>query len=534
MTLEQEQVRAAASDAAWWKAGVVYQVYPRSFQDSNADGIGDLAGIEARLDYLVALGVDAIWISPIFPSPMVDFGYDITDYRDIDPMFGTLADFDRLVRAAHGKGLRILLDFVPSHTSDQHPWFIQSRASRRNPKRDWYIWRDAKPDGSPPNNWISEFGGPSWTWDAATGQYYHNTFLSEQPALNWENPEVRAAMLDVIRFWYGRGVDGLRVDAITHIAPEVDAGDNPPNPDWTPDMGPTHSLLQVHSKNTPGCYEIVRLMRQVSDAFPGRVLIGETNGALEDVMRYYGPDLDLFQLPFNFGLVGAPWSADGIAGLVETYEAALPEGAWPNWVLGNHDVARIASRVGAAQARVAAALLLTLRGTPTLYQGDELGMESAEIPPEAVQDPWEKQVPGLGLGRDPVRTPMPWSGAPNAGFSAASPWLPVFLPPEGDVATQEGAPGTMLTFVRSLIALRRAEVALTDGSYRMLTATDDVLVFERRAGGDRLVVCLNFSGEDRPAGVGGTVRLSSVPGREGTVVTDLRLGPDEAVILRPA
>ncbi|MCA8879294.1 MAG: DUF3459 domain-containing protein [Rhodobacteraceae bacterium] len=528
-----EAITADPTTASWWQKAIIYQVYPRSFQDSNGDGIGDLAGIETRLDYLVDLGVDAIWISPIFPSPMTDFGYDVTDYCDIDPMFGTLADFDRLVVSAHAKGLKIVLDFVPSHTSDRHPWFVESRSSRNNPKRDWYIWRDAKPDGSPPNNWISEFGGPSWTWDEATGQYYHNTFLSEQPALNWRNPEVQAAMLDVIRFWYARGVDGLRVDAITHIAPDVDKGDNPPNPDWQAHMSPTHSHLQVHSKNTPESYEMTRFMRKVSDEFPDRALIGETSGTLEDVMRYYGDDLDLFHLPFNFALLTAPWDAEHIAGLVETYETALPDGAWPNWVLGNHDCARIASRSGPAQAAVAAMMLLTLRGTPTLYQGDELGMESAPIAPHEVQDPWEKRVPGLGLGRDPARTPMPWDTGAQSGFSPVASWLPVHVPSGGPVSAQEQDPGSMLAFVKALIALRRSEPALVEGSYRLVTSENDVFVFERSLGCDTLYVCLNFSNEARPVDVGGMCLLSSNPERTGALLGRLKLEPNEAVILCP-
>ena len=533
MSHDQHSQTKSPEGSDWWQSAIVYQIYPRSFQDSNGDGIGDLAGIEARLDYLVDLGIDTVWISPIFPSPMADFGYDVTDYCDIDPMFGNLADFDRLVAAAHGKGLRILLDFVPSHTSEKHPWFVESRASRNNPKRDWYIWRDARPDGSPPNNWISEFGGPSWTWDATTEQYYHNTFLPEQPALNWRNREVKSAMANVIRFWYKRGIDGLRVDAVTHIAPNVDAGDNPPNPEWAVHMSPAHSHLQIHSKNTIESYEMVRLMRQVSDEFPDRVLIGETSGTLEEVMRYYGDELDLFHLPFNFALLHAPWEASHIAGLIEIYEAALPERAWPNWVLGNHDAARIATRIGTRQARVAATLLLTLRGTPTLYQGDELGMESAEIPPEAVQDPWEKRVPGLGLGRDPVRTPMPWTDDEGSGFSSTASWLPMHHPAEGDVATQRGDSGSILNYSRALIALRRTERALSEGSFRMLEATNDLLIFERTAGNDRLVVCLNFSGEKKHAMVAGLILLSSASGRAGTMVSELCLDADEAAIVSP-
>ena len=520
----------SAAAAEWWKTAVVYQIYPRSFQDSNGDGVGDLAGIVTRLDAMVALGVDAIWISPIFPSPMADFGYDVSDYCGIDPMFGTLEDFDHLVAAAHERGLKVILDFVPSHSSDQHPWFVESRSSRDNPKRDWYIWRDAKPDGSAPNNWISEFGGPAWTWDPATQQYFLHIFLPDQPALNWRNPEVRAAMLDSVRFWYDRGVDGFRVDAIGHVAPDADGGDHPANPDWLEHMGPARSHIQIHAAHQPLAYEIVREMRAITEAYPDRVLIGETCGTLDQVMSYYGEELDAFHMPFNFALLQARWDAATIAGIVDTYEAALPAGAWPNWVLGNHDCGRIASRAGRDQARVAATLLLTLRGTPTLYQGDELGMESAPIRPEEVQDPWEKRVPGLGLGRDPARTPIPWEEGATAGFTTGKPWLPVHLPRGGTAAAQAADPDSMLSFVRALLALRRDEPALSLGDYRTLAATDGVYGYERRLGDRAVTVWLNFTGEAKPLPAAGKVMLSSDPARDRAAPATA-LAPNEALIL---
>ncbi|WP_235868618.1 MULTISPECIES: alpha-amylase family glycosyl hydrolase [Meridianimarinicoccus] len=525
---------AAQATPAWWQTAVIYQIYPRSFQDSDGDGIGDLAGIESRLDELVALGVGAIWISPFFPSPMVDFGYDVSDYCGVDPMFGTLADFDRMLAAAHTRGLKVILDFVPCHSSHEHPWFVESRASRDNPKRDWYIWRDAKPDGSPPNNWIGEFGGPAWTWDDTTGQYYLNVFLSEQPALNWANPDLRAAMLDAMRFWLDRGVDGFRVDAIIFAAPDVDGGDHPPNPDWIPAMGLARSQLQTRSAHQPGVFDVVRDMRRVTDSYPDRVLIGETSGTLDDVIPYYGADMDLFHLPFYFAMLSTPWRADALADFIVRYEAALPEGAWPTLVLGNHDISRIASRAGVAQARVALTLLLTLRGTPVLYQGDELGMDNASIPPDRVQDPWERRVPGLGLGRDPVRTPMPWTDGDNGGFSTAEPWLPLHLPPEGSAARQETDPGSMLSFARRLIALRRDRPALSQGDYRQIDAGPDVMVYERRCGDDRLVVCLNLSDAPRAVPVGGRPLLWTHKDRGAAAIPSLGLDPHEAVILDPA
>jgi alpha-glucosidase len=510
---------------------MIYQVYPRSFQDTNGDGIGDLAGIESRLDYLSVLGVGAIWISPFFPSPMADFGYDVSDYCGVDPMFGTLADFDSLLAAAHARGLKVILDFVPCHSSDQHPWFVESRASRDNPKRDWYIWRDAKPDGSPPTNWVGEFGGSAWTWDDTTGQYYLSVFLSEQPALNWANPDLRAAMLDAMRFWLDRGVDGFRVDAIIFAAPDVDGGDHPPNPDWIEAMGPARSQLQTRVAHQPGVFGVVRDMRRVTDSYPDRVLIGETSGALDEVIPYYGAEMDLFHLPFYFAMLSTPWRADALAALVARYEAALPDGAWPTLVLGNHDISRIASRAGAAQARVALTLLLTLRGTPVLYQGDELGMDNAQIPPDRVQDPWERRVPGLGLGRDPARTPMLWTDAPHAGFSVVEPWLPLHRPPEGSAARQAADPDSILAYARRLIALRRARPALSQGTYRQIDVGPDVMVFERRAGTDRLIVCLNISTTAQGVSASGVPVLSSCGNRGGAFVGTLVLAPDEAVIL---
>ncbi len=515
------------AEATWWQRGTIYQIYPRSFQDSDGDGVGDLRGIEARLDHLAGLGIDAIWISPIYPSPMADFGYDISDYCAVDPVFGAMGDFDRLVSAAHGRALKVLMDFVPSHTSNRHPWFEASRSSRDDPHRDWYVWRDPTPGGGPPTNWLSEFGGPAWTRDAATGQYYLHIYLREQPALNWRNPEVRNAMFQAMRFWFERGVDGFRIDAAAHIAPDVDRGDHPTNPDWRPDMDPALSLIRAHSRHQPEGHVVVKEMRRIAEDYPDRVLIGEAYGTIDEVMRYYGDDLDGFHLPFNFELISARWNGRHLADLVEAYEAALPAGAWPNWVLGNHDRSRIASRVGPAQARVAAMLLLTLRGTPTIYQGDEIGLPDGVIPPEAVQDPWEMNTPGLGLGRDPVRTPMLWDEGSNAGFSRGRPWLP--QTPGAPVTVQAQDPASMLTLHRRLVALRRAEPALTMGAYQTLRAEDAVFVYRREHEAGNLTVALNLSSAERPLEADGEVVLSTRPERDG----DARrvLLPDEGLIL---
>ena len=514
----------------WWERGVVYQVYPRSFADSDGDGVGDLSGIEARLGYLADLGIDALWLSPIFPSPMADFGYDVADYRDVDPLFGTLADFDRLVAAAHAAGLKLLLDFVPNHTSDRHPWFIESRSSRGNPKRDWYIWRDPAPGGGPPNNWISDFGGSAWAWDAATGQYYLHAFLKEQPDLNWRNPAVVAAMLDALRFWFDRGVDGFRIDVLWHIVKAQGLPDNPPNPAWTPGMNERDRLLQHHSTDQPEAHAIAAQLRRLADSYGQRVLVGEIFLPNDRLARWFGtPDAPEVHLPFNFALMENEWRADVLHRVIADYEASLPAHGWPNWVIGSHDAPRIAGRLGQRQARVAQMLLLTLRGTPTLYQGDELGIGLVAIPPAQVHDPRERRQPGIGLGRDPSRTPMAWDAGPGAGFTTGEPWLPLHPDwPTRNVAAQDGDPASMLTLTRTLLRLRRSSAALTEGSLTLRDAAPDVLAYERRHGDERLLVALNLGHEERPGPNGGEVLLSTLG--EGADAAVLR--PDEGMVVR--
>ena len=385
----------------WWQRGVIYQIYPRSFRDSNADGVGDLKGIAEKLDYCASLGVDALWLSPIFTSPMADFGYDVADYTGIAAIFGTLEDFDALLRQAAERGLKILLDYVPNHTSDQHPWFTASRSSRGDHKRSWYLWHDAAADGGPPNNWLSNFGGSAWEWDAATQQYYYHSFLKEQPDLNWRNPEVVAAMHEVLRFWLRRGVAGFRIDVLWLLIKDDQWRNNPPNPDYKQGMPLFHSQRPVYTADRPENQNIVAGLRAVVDEFDDRVLIGELYLPLERLVAYYGKDLKGVQLPFNFQLLRTPWDARGIADLIDRYEAALPFGGWPNWVLGNHDNPRIASRVGAAQARVAAMILLTLRGTPTLYYGDEIGMHNVPVPRGPHSGSVGKERAGQRLGSGP-------------------------------------------------------------------------------------------------------------------------------------
>jgi alpha-glucosidase len=522
----------------WWQRGIIYQIYPRSFMDSNGDGIGDLPGMLSTLDYLQWLGVDAIWISPIFPSPMADFGYDVSDYTAIHPSFGTLDDFDRLVAEAHRRQLRVILDYVPNHTSEQHPWFLESQSSRHNPKREWYIWRDAAPGGGPPNNWLSVFGGSAWEWDARTRQYYYHAYLKEQPDLNWRHPAVQASMLDVLRFWLDRGVDGFRVDALRQLIKDDQWRDNPPNPAYQPNMAPYHASLPVHSTDQPAVHEMIALMRRTVDGYPERLLIGELYLPIERLVTYYGVNGMGVHLPFNFHLILVPWQVRQIAALIDTYEAALPPGGWPNWVLSNHDQHRLASRIGLAQARVAAMLLLTLRGTPTLYYGDEIGMRDVAIPPELVQDPWEKNVPGLGLGRDPERTPMQWNAGPNAGFTAGTPWLPVAADYRTvNVAVERDEPTSMLTLYRRLIELRRALSALAVGSYTPIAAHGDLLAYVRAYAEQHCLVVLNLGSQPQQlelghAGPRGQITLSTHLDRAGEHVRkSVALRADEGVIV---
>jgi alpha-glucosidase len=468
---------------------------------------------------------------------MADFGYDVSDYRAIDPVFGDLAGFDALLADVHARGLRLVLDFVPNHTSDRHPWFVESRASRSSPRRDWYLWRDPAPDGGPPNNWLSNFGGSAWEWDAKTGQYYYHAFLAEQPDLNWRNPAVRAAMADVLRFWLDRGVDGFRVDVLWHLMKDPLWRDDPPNPAWS---GGRESgrLLAVHSADHADVHGVVSELRAVLDEYDDRVLIGELYLPIERLVAYYGEPASGAHLPFNFHLILTPWRAEAIARLVVEYESALPAHGWPNWVLGNHDQQRIAARVGERQARVAAMLLLTLRGTPTLYYGDEIGLPAVPIPPDRVQDPWERNEPGLGLGRDPARTPMQWDASPSAGFTTGEPWLPLSTDwRERNVAALDRDPRSILALHRRLLALRRASHALLSGSWRLLAAEGDLLAYERAAGDERLVVALNLGSRPRvfePPGsrAAGRVALSTALDRDDAVTGALRLRPDEGVVVR--
>mgnify|MGYP001290744269 CR=1 FL=1 len=519
----------------WWQQGVIYQIYPRSFQDTNGDGIGDLAGIIDHLDYLTWLGVDAIWLSPVYPSPMVDFGYDIANFTDIDPLFGDLATIDKLVQQAHQRNLKVIMDYVPNHTSDQHPWFLESRASRTNPKRDWYVWKDARPDGSPPNNWLGSWGGSAWEWDATTHQYYLHSYHKTMPDLNWRNPAVKEAMFDVVRFWLDRGVDGLRIDSAQRIMKDPQFRDNPPNPDPKARANVYKSLgdydlqLHIHDRAHPDIHAVYRELRQLLDAYSvqsPRVALGEIHIFDWPLWAtYYGTQLDELHMPLNFGLVGTPWKASAVRQVVDAVEAALLPGAWPNYVLSNHDEPRVATRIGPKQARVAIMLLLTLRGTPTLYYSDEIGMHDVEIPPDRILDPWEKSRPGLGLGRDPERTPMQWDATPNAGFCPPSiePWLPIANDyKQVNVAAQRANPRSMLSLTHALLKIRHASPALSIGTYASIPdVPDDCFVYLRQFNEQSYLIALNFSSKEQQIRLlemgTGRIRLSTHLDRKGMV-----------------
>lgn len=521
-------------DRKWWETGVVYQIYPRSFSDSSGNGIGDLNGIRSKIPYLAdVLGVDAVWLSPFYPSPQKDFGYDVADYVDVDPDYGTLDDFDSLVGAMHEAGLRLIVDFVPNHSSDQHPWFVESAQSRASAKRDWYVWADPKPDGSEPNNWLSLFGGKAWEFHEPTGQYYLHTFLKEQPELNWRSPELEAAMFDAMRFWLDRGADGFRIDVAHFLMKDPMMRDNPPTEDVPSDqykpMGEYDSLDPIHSKGHPDIHPLYRRMRSVIDEYDDRYSIGEVHlFDWDEWAEYFGADLDGMHQPFNFALLNAAHSPAQVADVVNGQEAALPDGAWPNFVLGNHDEPRIATRYGNETVRRLAVLLLTLRGTPTLYYGDELGMEQSAV--ESSLDPWGRNVEGLG--RDGCRTPMHW--APAGGFSSSSnPWLPMGPHLERiNVESELADAGSLLNLYRRLIAVRKASKALSVGDYAQLKSPhEDVLMFERTHESERVVIAVSFASEPVTVTVRGSV-LVSTDQRDGQAADSWVIEPNGAVVVR--
>jgi len=524
----------------WWRHAVIYQIYPLSFADSDGDGYGDIQGIISRLDYLSdTLGVDAVWLSPFFKSPMADWGYDVSDHTDVDPLFGDLDSAERLITEVHERGMRIIFDYVMNHTSIEHPWFVESRSSRESAKRDWYVWRDAKPDGSPPTNWVSVFGGPAWTLDETSGQYYRHTYLLEQPDLNWRNPDLVEAMMDVARFWLDRGVDGFRVDAAHQMMKDPLERDNPPAPEdydrpWK-DMAEYDEYVHLYDLGHPDVHGAHREFRAVLDTYPNDPLsVSEVHiFDLPEWASYYGDKLDELHMPFNFHLMAADWDAASLRVAIESVHWNIPVGGWTNWTLGNHDEKRLATRLGLENARLAALLLLTLRGTPFIYYGDELGMADVHIPQGESKDPWGESVPLLS--RDGCRSPMQWDDTSNAGFGPEGSWLPVAPDYESrNVESELADPGSMLSLYRKIMAIRHQSSALRMGSYLSHpSSTDHVLVYRRESDGDTMTVALNLSDEfqEIPIRSGRVLISTNDPDRAERFRERIVLGPREGVLL---
>jgi alpha-glucosidase len=525
----------AAEVRPWWQEAVFYEVYLRSFQDSNGDGIGDLPGLERRLDYLRWLGVDAIWITPFYPSPQEDLGYDVSNHAAVDPAYGELADFDRVVERAHALGIRVVIDFVANHTSRRHPWFLESRADPR--KRGWYFWAASRPDGSPPNDWRGQgrgdVPGGAWTWDPEVGLWYLSSFAPSQPDLNWANPEVRSAMLDVLRFWLERGVDGFRIDMVDFLGKDPGLADELLPADVA---GREYLARASRQLNRPETLDHIRSIRAMVDAFEERVLIGEViyHLPVDRFADFCGPDL--LDLPTNFRLTFLPWEAEPLRRFIDRYDDVLRAcGAWPNYCTANHDSPR-PGRHGQDRARAIMALLLSLRGTPFIYYGDELGMTEAGVPPDARVDTWVH--PDTGLGRDGARTPMQWSAEPGAGFCPPDrrPWLPFSDDLAGaNVECQAGDPDSMLTLTRRLLRLRREHPALRIGRHRSLDGVAPAcLAFEREAEGERLLVAANLGDEPERLMAGdGRLLLSTSGDRpQGRLGASTELAPHEAVIVQ--
>ncbi|MBL4815139.1 MAG: alpha glucosidase [Shewanella sp.] len=527
------------TQVSWWRGAIIYQIYPRSLMDSNGDGVGDLQGIIAKLDYIASLNVDAIWISPFFKSPMKDFGYDISDYRAVDPLFGTMDDFDELINKAHGFGIKVIIDQVLSHTSDQHEWFIESRESRTNHKQDWYVWADPKDDGTAPNNWLAIFGGGAWEWEPRRQQYYLHNFLTSQPDLNFHNADVRQAVLDNVEFWLKKGVDGFRLDAITFCYHDQDLRDNPPKPkDKRQGRGfsednPYAYQYHYYNNTRPETVGFIEDLRGLIDRYPGALTLGEVSS--EDslaTMAEYTRGEHRLHMAYSFELLTDDFSAGYIRQTVEALEASIGDG-WPCWAIGNHDVQRVVSRWGKGNAQSAmikmlTAMLCSLRGSVCSYQGEELGLSEAPIEFHQLQDPFGIAFWPMFRGRDGCRTPMPWlHDKPNAGFSDTKPWLPV---PEHHLALsvdlQESDEASVLNAYRLFLSWRQQQQALITGSIRFIDAPEPILAFIRETAGNRCLVCFNLSAKSviyqgLPSDLGMVSREQIITGHgliQGTII----------------
>lgn len=483
----------------WPLKSIVYQIYPRSFKDTNGDGIGDLQGIIEKINYLKELGINAIWLSPIYPSPQADFGYDVADYTDIDKIYGTLSNFDALIQKAHQNEMKIMMDYIPNHTSSKHSWFMESKSSRENMKRDWYIWKDPNSEGKPPNNWLSVFGGSAWELDKNTNQYYYHAFDKDQPDLNWRNPEVVRTMLDVLRFWMNRGVDGFRADAIYWLFEDPHFQDENPNPNYIVGQNsPSESL--IHDK-TFGLPETINMMKRFVDVlkeYDNKFLVTEAYIGMPNLLNLYQTINWKWYTPFNFEFITLPWKAIIHKRYIDEFDKTLSDRYIPSYVLGNHDSSRVASRIGKDQARIAAMLQLSLRGLPFIYQGEEICMVDGKISEDKVQDPFEKKSPGLGLGRDPERTPMQWNSEIKAGFTHANPWLPIGDNQTINVEDESCDPRSMLSLYKRLIYLKKNNVALREGTYNPLDLpAEDVIAFIRKKNNNTVLIILNLSNNPR-------------------------------------
>ena len=531
----------------WAKKTTAYHIFVPSFKDSNGDGIGDLEGIIEKLDYLndgteKSLGIKAAWLSPIFESPMADYGYDVSDYYKINPLFGSLEIFKRLLEKAHERNIKIILDLVPNHTSSTHSWFVESRSSRKNPKRDWYVWRDPKPDGSEPNNWLSVFGGSAWELDPASGQYYLHNFLLQQPDLNWRNPEVREEMSKIMDYWLGMGIDGFRIDAVYNLLEDDQFKDDPLNPNYSPSVNdPYDSLLHTNSRRwRPKLFEALNFLCGVSDKHKEKIIVSEAYLDLPQVVEMYSACPNSVHAPFNFNLISLPWNAPAFRKFINSFESSLSPDNLPNHVLGNHDCSRVATRLGQSKSRLAAMLVFSLRGMPFIYYGEELGMEDAIIAKEKIKDGLEARLPGFKFGRDPERTPMQWDAGLYAGFSVKDPWLNINPNYKNiNIESESRDPKSMLNLYKTLIHFRNKSAAILEGKYESLNSSSlNIFSFILESAEEKLLIVLNFSSvtseESYDLGKGALVCSTYMDEGPGKIIDSkfIRLRPDEGYVIK--
>jgi alpha-glucosidase len=525
----------AKESEVWWREAVIYEIAVISFQDSDGDGYGDLPGLLQRIDYLKWLGVGAVWLTPICKSPDHDFGYDISDFCAVDPRYGTIEDFDRIQDALHDAGIKLILDLVPNHTSDRHPWFEDSRASRDNLKADWYIWEEAGPNGGPPNNWLSRFGGSAWEWCDSRRQFYYHSFLSSQPDLNWRNEKVRQAIGNVIRFWLDRGVDGFRVDASAVLIKDDLLRDNPPDPEADDATPPPQKYRPVFTDDRPEAMGCIEFLRRVLDEYDAKLLCGEVQGKTDRIGHFYDNDKRRLHLPLNFALLDTEWDAIALQATIDAYFNAIPHGGWPDFVIGGHDKRRVASKLGQPQARILAMLLMTIRGTPFLFAGDEIGSEQVKVPAEKVRDPFEKLVKGFDLNRDPERAPLRWDETELGGFTTGEPWLPLCEDKSRNIETKRRDTRSLLHLYRELIKLRSKEACLMRGEYRPRRSHNSIFSFARVLDEAQIMIGLNLCDEPRLwkwQGNGIRLMSSHLDHKQDAIEGPTQLRPNEGLLIK--